>query len=171
MFALAPGRGGYRREHGPGYPSRPLTSRPHSADAIGTASTSSPAIRVARPCRLSFERAKPEPTPSSRRNRCRTVVLDPLDLDLGKPGFRQHLPGLLLAPHRAQALASLRQRDGHAVHRRDRVHIGPRACRGCRRGRWLRRCPPSGRRHRVAVPQQYRAPVPAGPGRGSRRRP
>ena len=50
------------------------------------------------------------------------VVLDPLDLNLGKPSLGQHLPGFLLAPHRPKSRSLKRQRHGHAMHARNRVH-------------------------------------------------
>src|SRR5918994_7943231 len=49
------------------------------------------------------------------------VVRQLLDLHLLEAGFFEHLFGLLLAPHRAQALAALSKRDSHAVHARDGV--------------------------------------------------
>ena len=48
-----------------------------------------------------------------------------LDLHLGEACFLEHLFGLLLAPHRAQPLAALRQGDRHAVHGGDGVHERP----------------------------------------------
>jgi hypothetical protein len=49
------------------------------------------------------------------------VVRELFDLYVLVPGILEHLFGLLLAPHRAQALATLRERDRHAVHGRDGV--------------------------------------------------
>ena len=42
-----------------------------------------------------------------------------------KPAFSQILPRLFLAPHRAESLAPLGQRDGHAVQARHGVEEGP----------------------------------------------
>src|SRR5690606_39381419 len=49
------------------------------------------------------------------------VVRQLLRRDLAEAGALQVLARLRLAPHRAQALAALRQRDRHTVHAGDRV--------------------------------------------------
>src|SRR5215212_10758784 len=53
------------------------------------------------------------------------VVRKLLDLHLREAGFFEHLFGLLLAPHRPEPLAALRQRDRHAVHGGDGVEERP----------------------------------------------
>src|SRR6476646_1097070 len=49
------------------------------------------------------------------------VVAQPVNRDGRKSGFREEALGRLAAPHRAETIAALRQRDGHAVHAGNRV--------------------------------------------------
>src|SRR5690606_23302404 len=49
------------------------------------------------------------------------VVRELVRLDRAEAGAGEILPGLRLAPHRAETFAALRERHSHAVHARDRV--------------------------------------------------
>jgi hypothetical protein len=72
-----------------------------------------------------YGRRKPVTAVSGPCGRCSSVdevVGELLDLDVREPGLAEHLAGLLLAPHRAEARAALRERDRHAVHGGDGVH-------------------------------------------------
>ena len=49
-----------------------------------------------------------------------------VDLNSDEARSRQRRPGLFLPPHRAQALAVLRQRHGHPMHAGNAIRDGPR---------------------------------------------
>src|SRR5690606_32805898 len=74
-----------------------------------------PAVSVARSTRLA-RRLLSDDVPEVLH-----VVRELVLLDRAEAGAREVFARLLLAPHRAEPFAALRERHGHAVHARDRV--------------------------------------------------